>query len=290
MAEVVLSPIRELTDLEISNLNQLVSDAFGYRFPHRFFDDFPIWKSHQVRRFGVFSGNQLVAHAGIRFCEMQTLDGRKVPIAMIGAVATDEKFRGQGLSSKILEKLCQLSEEHQCDWTILWGAEHDFYRRFGFELQGDQFQGALQDLENLPENTIPRIKRGWDQRIFEFLSKEKTGILLRPEDQEWVSNHTTVNWFYQEEPFAFVGYERGLDLPHMVHEYGGDEKGMKLLFAYLLSLNSEATVLGTKSKLLSLGFQEDHLQDEFLCLARPHSGKPNLQWEDSFWVQGLSAC
>ena len=290
MASIDLSEIRELTNAELPQLNKLVSESFGYESPHSFFDDFPIWKSLIVKRFGIFSGNRLIAHAGIRFCEMQTDSGVNVPVAMIGAVATDEEFRGQGLSSRILTELCALSEQHHCDWTILWGSEHDFYKKFGFELQGEQFQGQLIELEDLPENAIPKIKRGWNHKIFEFLSHEKSGVLLKPEDHEWMSNHKTVNWFYQEEPFAFVGFERGLDLPHMIHEYGGDEKGLKLLFAFILSQDAETTLLGTQKSLLSFGIKEESLIEEYLCLARPHSKKPELKWQPDFWVQGLSAC
>jgi GNAT superfamily N-acetyltransferase len=290
LAETELSPIRELTDQELPSLNKLVSDSFGYRGTHTFFDDFPIWKSIHVKRFGIFIGERLVSHAGIRFCEMNNPDGKKIPVAMVGAVATDENFRGQGLSSRILEHLCKLSEANQCDWTLLWGSEHEFYRKFGFELQGEQFQGPLQELQQLPENEIPRVKRGWDERIFESLMHNRNGIVIGNHDHDWIAGHSTVNWFYQDMPFAFVGFERGLDLSHIIHEFGGDEKGLQLLCSFVLSLDPEATILGTRKKLMEMGFEDSALIEEYLCLARPHSAKAGLKWQDDFWVQGLSAC
>ncbi len=289
MASIDTTTIRELSDIEIPQLNQLVSMSFGYESPHSFMDDFPIWKSSQVKRFGIFSGDQLISHAGIRFCEMQTSSGL-IPMAMIGAVATDEKFRGQGLSSRILEELCKISEQKGCHWTLLWGSEHDFYRKFGFELHGEQYQAPLSELAHIPENEIPRVKRGWDDRIFDALTHEKKGIKLEIHDREWLTHHSTVSWFVQESPFAFIGYERGMDLPHIIHEYGGDRKGLKLLFSFVLSLDSEASLLGTRPQLESLGFLNDALIEEYLCLARPHSKMPELVWNEEFWVQGLSAC
>jgi len=285
-----LSPIRELNPEELSSLNELVSTAFGYVSPDTFFDDFPIWKSTQVKRFGIFSGDALVAHVGIRFCEMKVPGRKNMPIAMIGAVATLESYRGQGLSSKLLEAAVKASEDHNCDWTLLWGSEHDFYKKFGFELRGEQFQAPLADLEDLPENKIPHVKRGWNSRIFDYLSDALYGIKLTENDRDWVSDHKTVQWIYCEEPFAFVGFERGLDLHHIVHEFGGDEDAMKEIFSYVLSLDQNAHLLGTFEDLECIGFDETAFIEEYLCLARPHSGKKDLEWSSEYWVSGLSAC
>lgn len=284
-----LSQIRELTETEIPQLNRLVSESFGYASPHSFFDDFPIWGSSRVKRLGIFSGDHLVSHVGIRFCEMKTSTGT-IKVAMIGAVATAEKYRGNGLSTRLLKEACHLSEEQNCDWSLLWGSEHDFYFKFGFELHGEQFQAPLSMLEDLPENKIPQVKRGWHPKIFDLLVAAKNGISLYEEDRSWVSNHKTVNWFYHEEPFAFVGFERGLDLPHMIHEFGGDPDSLREIMAFILSLDIETTVLGTANTLLSLGFHRNVLIEEYLCLARPHHLKPDLVWHPDYWVSGLSAC
>lgn len=221
---------------------------------------------------------------------MKLPSGKKAPFAMIGAVVTDETFRGQGLSSKLIEEAVRISEERGCDWTLLWGSEHDFYKKFGFELAGEQFQAPLSELEELPENKIPRVKRGWNPKIFDILSTSKNGIALSEQDRGWISDHQTVNWFYHEEPFAFVAFERGLDLPNIIHEFGGDPQSLKEVLAYVLSLDGNAHVLGSLAQLSELGFSEEDCLEEYLCLARPHSKKPELDWSAEFWVSGLSAC
>ena len=294
MAPSSLNTIQELTASELPQLNELVSEAFGYTAPHTFFDDFPIWESDRVKRFGIFSDitgeKKLISHVGIRFCEMKIPAGRTIPIAMIGAVATHDGFRGKGLSSRLLKEAIRISEEKNCDWTILWGSEHDFYKKFGFELAGEQYQASLSTLEHLPENKIPRVKRGWNPKIFDCLANAPLGVVLYEKDRAWVSNHETVSWFYHEEPFAFVGFERGIDLPNIVHEFGGDEMALQEVLGYVLSLDLSACVLGTKKVLTHLGFKEEDFIEEYLCLARPHSKKPELEWSDDFWVSGLSAC
>lgn len=286
-----LSPPRELTAAELPQLNQLVSESFGYVSPHTFFDDFPIWESDRVKRFGIFNDEALVAHVGVRLFEMKMPHHEKsVPMAMIGAVATSDSYRGQGLSSKLLQHAIDYSESQNCDWTLLWGSEHDFYKKFGFELHGEQFQAPLTELEDLPENKIPHIKKGWTPKIFEYLSNQSTGVQLSEKDRLWMANHQTVSWFYHEEPFAYVGFERGLDLPNIIHEYGGNEEALREILAYVLSLDINATVLGTAMALNELGFDEDQMIEEYLCLARPHSKKPSLDWSMDYWVSGLSAC
>lgn len=290
MATVGLSEIRELKDSELPQLNQLVSESFGYTNPHTFFDDFPIWKSDQVKRFGIFHEEKLISHTGIRLCKMKLPNGELTSIAMVGAVATMESHRGQGLSSRLLTEICKYADEENCDWTLLWGSEHDFYKKFGFNLEGEQFQAPLAELENLPENFVPRFKKGWDQRIFDFLKNSSSGIAVKDEDLPWISSHKTVNWFYSDSPFAFVGFERGLDLPHIIHEYGGDRKAMLELFSFVLSQDSEATLLGNELSLKNIGFEKSVLQEEYLCLARPHASKKNPNWNENFWVSGLSAC
>ena len=194
------------------------------------------------------------------------------------------------MSSKLLHEICRISEEQQCDWTLLWGSEHDFYKKFGFELKGEQFQAALTNLSDLPENKIPHVNRGWNPKIFGQLSSTALGVVLAPHDLEWVSKHKTVNWFWHEQPFAFAAYARGLDLQNIVHEFGGDPTALREILGYILSLDLTATVLGTKKTLLDLGFKDEDCVEEFLCLARPHSKKPELTWQPEYWVSGLSAC
>ena len=99
-----------------------------------------------------------------------------------------------------------------------------------------------------------------------------------------------MNWFFKEEPFAFAAFERGLDLPHMIHEFGGDPIALKEILAFILSLDLGATVLGTREILSDFGFKDTDFIEEYLCLARPHSKKSELKWLPEFWVSGLSAC
>src|SRR5690349_19889032 len=86
-------------------LSDLLEDAFEVPVGRRFFDDFPVWDEEivaageKLARFGAFSSNgELAASACARIADLKIGKGR-VTVALIGAVATREKYRGAGLAS-----------------------------------------------------------------------------------------------------------------------------------------------------------------------------------------------
>jgi predicted N-acetyltransferase YhbS len=282
-----MNPIQELTDHDLNDVNQLVSNAFGYQAPHAFFDDFPIWKSNQVVRLGILHEKKLVSHVGIHFAEIHGSDTTH-KVALIGAVATDLNHRGQGYSSNLLKEAIRRAEEKKCEWIFLWGSEHEFYEKLGFLLAGSQSRVLLAALPHVLTHRDPRVKTGLTDQIFNFLVNRKTGMVLKPEDRDWFFSHKTVKWFYTEAPFAFVAFERGLDLPHLVHEWGGDEEQLKVLFSHVLSFDPQAQLLGAHEDVIKAGAEELSIIEEYLCLARPTH--KDAEWDEQFWISGLNAC
>jgi GNAT superfamily N-acetyltransferase len=57
-------------------------------------------------------------------------NGQKWHGAMLGAVYTDPRRRGQGLASQLLQWSMQIM--HQLDFAVLWTAQPGFYRRLGW--------------------------------------------------------------------------------------------------------------------------------------------------------------
>ena len=280
--------VREISSTHSHLVNALVSRAFGYQEPHMFFHDFPIWASSQVVRLGNFQGETLLSHVGIRFTEMM-IEKRKIPVALIGAVATDEKFRGKGLSTQLLKFALQKIDAAKAEWSFLWGSEHEFYGKLGFRLKGVQGRGLLANLALDPTALlVDSIKTGFTETIFQALLKPVNGIPIQEKDRDWVFKHKTVKWFYLDEPFAFVAYERGMDLKHIIHEMGGDQRSLEKLLYALYVHDTEAQVMGTPEALQSLGFQKNQFLSEYLCLARPLDS--NSTWDSRFWISGLSAC
>ena len=291
-----LTPVRELDFLHVNEINTLVSKAFGYTAPHQYLDDFPVWgaNSKEVVRLGIFdesaSPKILVGHVGIHYAWMQTTSGQ-IRVSLIGAVATDENYRGKGVSTQLLNDAMARSKHAGAQWIFLWGSEHHFYKKFGFELMGLQGRVSLLELRDATRASTS-VSTGLTERIFQHLLHQKTGLRLEEKDRDWFFAHKTVKWFYLEEPFAFIGFERGMDLTHLVHEWGGDPTALKSIFAHLLTVDPLAQILGRVEDLIDLGFEPASVMEEYLCLAHPEPSSIGAtpEWNSEFWISGLSAC
>lgn len=100
--------------------------------------------SLQRRFYGVFSKEnsqniylaeeqgKIVAGTAVKSFEWITPEGQ-FKGAMIGAVCTHRDFRGQGLSSKILNFLEADLLKRDYDFLVLWTGIQDFYLRLGWE-------------------------------------------------------------------------------------------------------------------------------------------------------------
>ena len=282
--------ITKLRPDQFSLVNRLVSKAFGYTPPHIFFDDFPIWnfESKSIQHYGIFEGDQLISHVGVRHAQLKTTHGA-TPISMIGAVATDENFRGRGLSTRLMKHALHEIDPGESPWTILWGSEHQFYGKLGFNLQGKQIRIPLSRLSINPVHAKSSlIQTGVNSKIIHSLISEKIGVSLSSNDSKWIEAHQTIQWYSISEPFAFVAFQRGMDLHHLIHEMGGDRKSMDSLLFHIAMRDPMAEVLGKQEQLQKMGIDSKLGIEEHLCLARPRN--QNQKWNDEFWVSGISAC
>jgi hypothetical protein len=253
-------------------------------------DDFPIWGSRlpNIVRLGIFEGGVLASHVGIHFCEMKA-DTGLVPIALIGAVATAENHRGKGLSTTLLKEALRRIDEKKCLWSLLWGSEHEFYGKLGFTLCGSQARAPIAKLTPTPSLALSSaVQGGLTEEIFQWLVQNSTGIRLTESDREWIFDHKSIQWLWLESPYAFVAYGRGMDLRHMIHEFGGDLRTIQELMYRVFAHDPLVELMGRPQALEKLGFKPPDLIREYLCLARPL--RSDQKWNDEFWVSGVSAC
>ena len=279
--------IREISAADSQLVDALVNRAFDYPNGSHFLQDFPIWKSPSALRLGVFEGQTLFSHVGVRFTHLKTSHGL-VPVALIGGVATDSAHRGKGYSTTLLKEALARIDARGAEWTLLWGSEHEFYQKLGFTPQGIQARALIQDLAISPKglkNETP--KTGLTPTLFTDFTRRTSGVEFTAQDRDWFFEHKTVEWFYLEHPFAYVAYQRGLDLKNIVHETGGNLEGIQKLLFWVYQKNPHAEILARPAQLLGLGFNPGTWFEEPLCLARPRSR--DLKWDPEFWVSGLGA-
>jgi predicted N-acetyltransferase YhbS len=312
--------------IEIANPSQmqqfsaLLDRAFQLKKGMHYLDDFPIWScvNPRVVRFGAIAASgelagELVASAGVRQAMIQTWDGKIVPVALIGAVATDDRYRGQRLASGLVERALDWARERGAAVALLWGAEHSLYAKLGFALCGTQVLAPLGSLRASQEASDLSLQKGWNPRIFDLVLKRGDGVILTPEDRTWFEAHRNVDWYWlgpPSAPLAYAAVGRGIDLTGLVHEWGGEPAALLILLGLLRKQNaeSELRLLSSPRRLVALGLSAG--RQEYLFLAnvlRPEAflpadprvaadsmgarcfGTPGHAGEIELWIWGLDA-
>jgi GNAT superfamily N-acetyltransferase len=311
----------------IQQFSSLLDRSFSLHKGMHYLDDFPIWSfTHpSVVRFGALSEKkELIASAGVRLVSLRLRRGdtsdagpQSVLAALIGAVATDENYRGQGLASRLVSRVLEWSRAKGAAVAILWGAEHSLYAKLGFSLCGTQALVALESL-NLPA-TPGVLKKGWNPQIFDLLLDRKDGAILTVQDRHWFESHRHVDWYWigknekESLPLAYAAVGRGIDLGGLIHEWGGETRALLALLGRLKSEHPSLTLLGSPGGLEERGLSLKEARQEYLFLAnvlqpellgldaadlqrtRPEGlgelcfGAPDKPAKNELWIWGLDA-
>ena len=274
VGEVLGSPvqIKLISDAEEAQFSELLNRTFGLQPGENFLSDFPVWGLKSgVRKLGAFSGGVLVASACARVARLRLSSGQVLRIGLIGAVATSEEFRGQGLASGLVRDLLKWLNEEKVGLSLLWGSEHDLYRRLGFELGGSQVRVPLSALQLTLTEPVA-IQEGWNGKVFEQLMGRGSGLQLERQDLDWFSRHKNVKWYSSQR--AYLGYGRGIDLKGMIHEWGGDWNELRALFQRVLFENEKAEWLLSVEHARQFRIPETAAVQEYLCLI--HLNDPKL--------------
>ncbi len=278
-----------------ASFSELLDEAFGLEPQKHFLSDFPVWgvgaDPRRSIRFGAWDGDRLVACIGARIAWLQMPEGERHRVCLIGAVATALSHRGRGIASRLVSLACRWAEDRQAQLVVLWGSEHKMYQRLGFELCGRQVRVPIREI--VQEAAMGgELGRGWVPAIWDRLRCRKTGLLLEDGDLVWMREHRGTQWYWsgsRENPSAYAAVGRGIDLPGMVHEWGGsDTRTMRALFAQIARESPDAEVLGSPWLMSEAGLVQRSLPIENLCLARviDPSAKKLLE-SDALWFWGL---
>ena len=271
-AGVIYKEIR--AEHELTQLELLLNQSFGVPEGESFYDDFPVWKSTaNLIRVGAYENEKLLASASVRTAFVKAPLGL-LKVALIGAVVTDEGWRGRGLASQLVLLCEQWAETQGCAFMVLWGSEHSLYQKLGFELCGSQVRIALKEIQFPEPAGIREIKVGWDPVIFEMIKKRPEGLALTDDDQTWFTAHKNVEWYYigdktaPLEEKAYFGYNRGIDLQNMVHEWGGNKEALLKLLSFLKTKQPELELLGHPEIFAHYGITCPPERTEFLGMIK----------------------
>jgi GNAT superfamily N-acetyltransferase len=279
----------------LAQFSRLLDTAFDVPSGRRFLDDFPVWANAEppgnFKRLGFFApSGRLVGCGAARVAELKISEGLKIPLGILGAIATDSDWRGQGMATGIVRQLLGWLDQQKVEISVLWGSEHHFYSQFGFELTGKQWNIPLAVMK-LPRSTgSVALGEGWRPALFQALQRRPSGLCLNSADVGWVQAHKNVRWFWlgsESAPLAYAALGRGIDLPGMVHEWGGEPAALRVLLSEIFRRHPEASLLGAPELMKGFELVSGYVpQTEKQCLARQLQGKRYTDLP-SFWLWGL---
>ena len=274
-------------------LEALLARTFPVLPGKSLFDDFPVWRFPVDKlQLGAYVGEKLVSTASVRLANVSLSAIEQISAALIGCVATDEKWRGKGLASVLVEGLIDWSIKRKADLAVLWGSEEKMYKRLGFSLKGTQARVVLSDL-SLSSSASAQVHKAWNPRIFDCLKSRECGLSLSMTDLKWIEAHKNITWYWmgtKQEITAYAAVGKGIDLAGMIHEWGGEQKALYQLLHTLQKENPSLQLLGHPEQ-LSRFAPASAMKIEYLCMARglnPKMGDLDAIFR-KLWFWGLDS-
>lgn len=154
-------------------------------------------------------------------------EGASLRVGLLGSVATEAQWRGQGLAGRVLDQAEAVLEREGCALALLWADDPDFYRARGYSPLGWEVDfvipadalAATPPVDGLrafaPDDSVAlhRLYLAHGARVER--SREETGALLRcPGMQTLVLQR-------ERDIVAYACLGRGGDFPNTIHEWGG---------------------------------------------------------------------
>ncbi|MDA1264110.1 MAG: GNAT family N-acetyltransferase [Planctomycetota bacterium] len=151
----------------------------------------------------------------------------RIPIGLIGSVATDPAHRGQGHASQALEQAQQSLARSGCAFALLWADDPDFYGPRGWLPMGTEVNHALPFAvaHLLPDPIGVRPARVEDIPSMHALYCAHTTrverTLAETEQLLGAPNMTTLVLEREGTVVAYACEGRGKDLGGVIHEWAG---------------------------------------------------------------------
>lgn len=208
----------------------------------------------------ISNGSEILSHAVLKPLIVKT-PHMILKVGAIGSVVTDEKHRGQGLSSQIINSCVEEASRQSCDIAILWSGIPEFYQKLGFKMAGFEESYVI---DKPLSTTATQLK-------FKTGSQIAPEALLRIYQQHTVTTHRTVDemkkflqipnsqvysaWGPQGTLEAFAVEGKGADLTDYIHEWAGNVSALLGLFNFIQAEKKKGFVLITPKHANNLRLQ-----------------------------------
>jgi GNAT superfamily N-acetyltransferase len=300
-----ITPLGQVSSWQ-DQYRQLLNQGFNVSVGGNFFDDFPIYTSERLFLLGLMDADRgqnvqrLVSCCGIF---KGVLKGPKPrSIQLIGGVVTHPDYQRQGFATKLIHQALEAHKQDPDLITVLWaqpGFQEKWYQTLGFRPAGKQVRIPLQDLKLnfVFDSKHHQVKSGWDPALLGIMAKAPLGLIRSPSDVTWLSRHRHVLWVsmwtHEGEVLGYLAYERGIDMPFTVHEWGGDHAVVETLLVLLMRAEEGPQNDGVPCILANSTFidtMQVNVEFEPHCYAFANFGNQDLKdfmEDEHFWFWGL---
>ncbi len=164
--------------------------------------------------------------------------GTEMVLPYIVGVATDAKYRRQGVMRALLERVLSDMQEQGLPFTYLMPAKEQYYRDFGFFCVSRQKEVRIEQEKNLNSDTAKAMKEGLRQDVH-FVSYSEVKQFEKTEKQclfekldSWLRKRYTVYAIHDETYFDLLYAEKSCQGGDVIFCY--QDAQLCAVFAYAL--------------------------------------------------------
>ncbi|MBY0516146.1 MAG: GNAT family N-acetyltransferase [Bacteriovoracaceae bacterium] len=253
----------------IDQTNSLIEEAFSYQKNFKFNVDFaPLTNTKNARNRHLLidkSKHKVIAHVGARHKNF-VWQGEVIPVTLLGGIAVDSEYRGQGLFQILFEKvLAQL--QSQCAFFLLWSDKHELYNKWDFYLAGKQWcYRSLKPSTQIQSTLYKDISKDQKEKMAvhyrQFVNQNYFSPLRDDTDWEEFNEITSSDLLLTPEGYAFKN--KGMDLQGILHDFAHSNGVTGLLH----ELGNEGVLWSAKNEIV----EDDILQDlQLVGLWKPNT-------------------
>ncbi len=212
------------------DLLSFIERCFQYEKSNSFLKDFaPLFSEDNFKNLFFIieeKTQEIIAHAGALNKKLFYLPNSfEDDVILIGGVCTHESFRGQGLSSLLLDHIHQQFSSSL--FFILWSEKNSFYEKFNYYEVGQIFQTGSQAFNHhssYSSNNFLNISDLEKEQIKKLYLKNANSFLtLKREEKDWrtIEKMSSTKLFFKKNGDTishYFFYEKGQDLHEIIHE------------------------------------------------------------------------
>lgn len=174
--------------------------------------------------------NRVYAHANLWPRSVISSTGQKITtIGLVGNVATDPQYQGQGIMTKLMERLLQIATDQGLSHLLLWSDLSSFYQKRGFTSLGREERlfierQAIEPFVDKSRFAVIDPNSCRDKDLLQFLEERpKTALTLERTPEEFrqqLSIPGTHLIFDTQSCRSFAVLGKGYDMGGIIHEWG----------------------------------------------------------------------